>query len=504
MRNVERPLPYSYAKSHQVLLRHYENSTNDAGSLATSQSYECLYTKLPETAVISELTRYTHGQIVFTAIEPDQFQEAMTNAYREQSELGEGLNASLSDSLDLQKFSESIAETHDLLSEQNDAPIIRLLNAILTEAVTAQASDIHIEVFQTVLSVRFRIDGALRNVFQPPQLVAKQLASRVKVMARLNIAEKRLPQDGRMAVHVAGKPVDIRVSTMPTNHGERIVLRLLEKKVERLSLENLGASQDQCALLHQLLSSPHGMLLVTGPTGSGKTTTLYAALSHLNTEDRNVLTIEDPVEYDLEGIGQTQVEPKIDMTFARGLRAVLRQDPDVVMVGEIRDHETAEIAIRASMTGHLVLSTLHTNTAVGAITRMIDLGVEPFLLSDAIVGVIAQRLVRVLCDTCKQPDNGKISVIESSLNDTSLVIQPYKASGCSKCYQTGYRGRTAIYEIIRIGKALRQDIVNGATEAQLQTSAQRFYPTLQLDGYRKVANGITSYEEVMRISSLSQ
>jgi general secretion pathway protein E len=376
-----------------------------------------------------------------------------------------------------------------------------LLNAVLTEAVNAQASDLHIETFKETLSIRFRVDGVLRHALTPPRHIAQLLVSRVKVMSQLDIAEKRVPQDGRMSVHVAGKLIDIRISTLPTNHGERIVLRLLEKQMDRLNLEHLGTSAAQTVKLKALLRAPHGILLVTGPTGSGKTTSLYAALSHLNDGSRNILTIEDPVEYDLEGIGQSQVNHKIDMNFARGLRAILRQDPDVVMVGEIRDKETAEIAIQASMTGHLVLSTLHTNTAIGAIARLLDIGIEPFLLSSSLLGVVAQRLVRVLCVECKEPYTPESGEVAALTRDTLGDIQFYHAPGCDACHQTGYRGRTAVYEIITADAEFRRQIYSGASEAELTKSAHERSRSLQQDSLDKVLSGITSVEEVLRVTT---
>ncbi len=309
----------------------------------------------------------------------------------------------LDEDLDLFEVAQQLPEPSDLLESDDDAPIIRLINAVLTEAVKENASDIHIEPFENRLVVRFRVDGVLREVLQYRRAVAPLIVSRIKVMSKLDIAEKRLPQDGRISLRIAGRAVDVRVSTLPSGHGERVVMRLLDKQAGRLDLNHLGMASESQKTIDELIHKPHGIILVTGPTGSGKTTTLYAALERINDNSRNIMTVEDPIEYYIDGIGQTQVNTKVDMTFARGLRAILRQDPDVVMVGEIRDLETAEIAVQASLTGHLVLSTLHTNTAVGAVTRLRDMGVEPFLLSSSLIGVLAQRLVRVLCKHCKQP-----------------------------------------------------------------------------------------------------
>ena len=328
------------------------------------------------------------------------------------------------------------------------------MNAILTRAVREGASDIHLEPYESRLAVRFRVDGVLREVLDPPRALAPVLAARVKVMAQLDIAERRLPQDGRISLRVAGRAVDVRVSTIPSGHGERVVLRLLDKDQARLDLTQLGMPSNVESALSDIVSNPHGVLLVTGPTGSGKTTTLYALLSLLNDQSRNIMTVEDPIEYYIDGIGQTQVNRKVDMSFARGLRAILRQDPDAVMIGEIRDLETAEVAVQASLTGHLVLSTLHTNTAVGAVTRLRDMGVEPFLLSSSLTGVLAQRLVRVLCEDCKQPHE-----LDTQERELLQVADPpnvvWQAGGCESCAGTGYRGRTGAFELVRVDETLR-------------------------------------------------
>jgi general secretion pathway protein E len=348
------------------------------------------------------------------------------------------------------------------------------------------------------LSIRFRVDGVLREVLEPPRQIASLLCSRIKVMAQLDIAEKRLPQDGRIALKVANRPVDIRVSTLPSGHGERVVMRLLDKQAGRLNLEHLGMERSERKRLETMVQKPHGIILVTGPTGSGKTTTLYAMLSVLNDTKRNILTVEDPVEYDLDGIGQTPVNTKVDMTFAKGLRAILRQDPDVVMVGEIRDSETAQIAVQASLTGHLVLSTLHTNSAVGAITRLQDMGVEPFLLSSTLLGVISQRLVRKLCPECKtetQLDPEQMNGFTVTPEDTI-----YKANGCSHCLQTGYRGRTGIYEMIEVDEALSVMIHDGVSQPKLEAYSRQKSFSLRHDGIRKVRLGETTMDEVFRVT----
>ncbi|MFO0101285.1 MAG: type II secretion system ATPase GspE, partial [Betaproteobacteria bacterium] len=388
--------------------------------------------------------------------------------------------------VDLSRLMQDIPEVEDLLESEDDAPIIRMINALLTQATRDGASDIHIEAFETYSLVRFRVDGTLRDVVRPKRALHAALVSRIKIMAQLDIAEKRLPQDGRITLRVGGKAVDVRVSTLPTGHGERVVLRLLEKDLSRLTLESLGMSERTLKTFDALIHQPHGIILVTGPTGSGKSTTLYGAIRRLDHATTNIMTVEDPVEYDIAGIGQTQVNPKIDMSFARALRAILRQDPDVVMIGEIRDLETAQIAVQASLTGHLVLATLHTNDSASAVTRLVDMGVEPFLLSSSLLGVLAQRLVRKLCPHCKQPDpNG----------------QGWRPVGCPAGAHTGYLGRTGIYEMLIVDDAVRQLVHPGANDGDIRRTAERagMLP-MRSDGMRWVAGGVTSQEEVLRVT----
>jgi len=419
------------------------------------------------------------------------YETASADTMQMMDDLGEGLDLAHLD----------LPEPQDLLESQDDAPIIRLINVLLTEAIKQNASDIHIEPFENRLLVRFRVDGVLREVLQPPRVMAPLLVSRIKVMAKLDIAEKRLPQDGRISLRIAGRAVDVRVSTLPSGHGERVVMRLLDKQAGRLDLEQLGMPAELRDHIDELIHRPHGIILVTGPTGSGKTTTLYAALSRLNNATRSILTVEDPIEYYIDGIGQTQVNTKVDMSFARGLRAILRQDPDVVMVGEIRDLETAEIAVQASLTGHLVLSTLHTNTAVGAVTRLRDMGVEPFLLSSSLIGVMAQRLVRLLCPHCRRP-------YEASQRDCELMgIDPenppviHGPGGCERCKDTGYIGRGGVFELVLVDDRMRALIHEGANEQALEALARRRTPSLRHDGIRRVLAGETSLEEVLRVSA---
>jgi general secretion pathway protein E len=407
----------------------------------------------------------------------------------------------LGDALNLADLMHELPKAEDLLEKQDDAPIIRLLNALLSEAIKEGASDVHIETFEDHVTIRFRVDGILRGVLEPPRVLAPLIISRIKVMARLDIAEKRLPQDGRITLRIGGRAVDVRVSTMPTNHGERAVLRLLDKQSARLDLAELGMDPVTLGLFTKLLAKPHGIILVTGPTGSGKTTTLYAGLTILNDKKRNILTVEDPIEYDLVGIGQTQVNTKIDMTFAKGLRAILRQDPDVVMVGEIRDLDTAQIAIQASLTGHLVLSTLHTNSAIGAITRLDDMGVEPFLLASSLTGVLAQRLIRLLCPHCKKCEKASLSECELlgvSVDAAPMICHPV---GCELCRHSGYLGRSGVYELIAIDDTLSTMIHDRASEQKMRKYARGLFPSIRQDGYSHVLKGNTSLEEVLRVTS---
>ncbi|MGK0499966.1 MAG: general secretion pathway protein E, partial [Oceanicoccus sp.] len=394
----------------------------------------------------AELRRFLQQPFNCQQLAEEDFDQQMAAAYERDSSEAMQMVENLGDEIDLTSLANAVQETEDLMEQEGDAPIIRLINAVLAEAVKESASDIHIETFEKRLLIRFRIDGVLREAVEPRRELAPLLISRIKVMAKLDIAEKRVPQDGRISLKIAGREIDVRVSTMPSNNAERVVLRLLEKQAGGLSLNALGMPRLRDQQFNRLLNRPHGIILVTGPTGSGKTTTLYAGLSAINNSSRNILTVEDPIEYNLEGIGQTQVNTKADMTFARSLRAMLRQDPDVVMVGEIRDLETAEIAVQASLTGHLVLSTLHTNTAVGSITRLRDMGVEPFLLATSLIAVMAQRLVRVLCATCKEeqiPSVLEREFLSDLLEEESKIYVPV---GCDHCNNLGYKGRTGIYE----------------------------------------------------------
>ncbi|MBI1422780.1 MAG: type II secretion system protein GspE [Gammaproteobacteria bacterium] len=483
-------LSYSYAKRHGVIV-----------TQISPREVEVIFRKGGSNIPLLELRRHYKRPITPTLVDDKEFDKHLQQNYETSSsssamEMIEGLG----DEMDLSSIAQELAEPEDLLETEDDAPIIRLINALLAQAVKENASDIHIEPFENRLLVRLRIDGVLREVLQPPRALAPLIISRVKVMAKLDIAEKRLPQDGRISFRIAGHPVDVRVSTLPSGHGERVVLRLLDKQAGRLDLTQLGMDPEVQETLDQMVHRPHGIFLVTGPTGSGKTTTLYAALGRLNDTSRNIMTVEDPIEYYIDGIGQTQVNTKVDMSFARGLRAILRQDPDVVMVGEIRDVETVEIAIQASLTGHMVFSTLHTNTAIGAITRLRDMGVEPFLLSSTIIGVLAQRLVRLLCPHCKRPhvpDTSECDLLGLSPEDPPILFEP---TGCEKCNFLGYRGRTGIYELIEVDNQMRAMIHDKAGEHQLEMYARQNWPSIRQDGLRRILAGDTSLEEVLRVT----
>lgn len=478
-----KPLPFGFARRFGVLL--------DDGLLVVRSD-----TPL---SAIAEARRLSDHEWPLQVLAGDAFAERLAQAYSDGQSAAEQVAQGLDEELDLLSLADQVPQAADLLEQQGDAPIVRLINALLSEAVREKASDVHLETFEHTLTVRMRVDGQLREMLKPRRELATLLVSRIKVMARLDIAEKRVPQDGRMALRLAGHEVDVRVSTLPSAHGERVVLRLLDKQAGRLQLARLGMAPPTLAALQQLLGKPHGIFLVTGPTGSGKTTSLYAALTHLNDQTRNILTVEDPIEYHLPGIGQTPVNPKVEMTFARSLRAILRQDPDVVMVGEIRDGETAEIAVQASLTGHLVLSTLHTNSAIGAITRLVDMGVDAYLLASSLVGVLAQRLLRTLCPACKTAVVADAEVCRRLGLDPDQALQVFRAAGCDQCRQ-GYRGRIGIYELVNITPALSALIHQGANEQVLVAEARRASPSLFEDGRRLVLEGLTSVDELLRVT----
>ncbi len=400
-----------------------------------------------------------------------------------------------------------IEDNTDLLDDTSDAPIIRLVNHIISQSSKARASDIHIEPYQDSFRVRYRVDGILYDLLTPPKRIQAPLISRIKVMSKLNIAEKRLPQDGRFDVKIGDQEIDVRVSTLPTSFGERVVLRLLNKSGSFLELSELGLIPERMALLKTLVKSPNGIILMTGPTGSGKTTTLYAILSSINNPDINIITVEDPIEYQLQGISQIQVNAKIDLTFARGLRSIVRQDPDVILIGEIRDKETADIAVQSALTGHLVFSTLHTNDSASAITRLVDIGVEPFLISSSVIAVAAQRLVRVLCNECKKtyfPGQAALETLGLSMNQIAEKFPNpsfYRAQGCEHCFNTGYKGRLGIFEIMVLNDSLKSLILKTHDSNQIKhTALEHNMITLHQDGIQKVLNGITTMEEVLRVT----
>ena len=479
-------LPYGFARRRGVVVRPLAN-----GGL------ECRHRMPLGLETILEVQRLFGPGVVFHPLDDNAFETALQEHYRDSATDAAGLaDAAQSD---LASLADSAAAVDDLLDQRDDSPVIRLINALLLEAVKEGASDIHVETQEKRVVVRFRVDGVLRDIVEPKRALAPLLVSRIKVMARLDIAEKRVPQDGRVTLRVGGHEVDVRVSTIPSQHGERVVMRILDRESARLDLAELGMSARDIELFQRLLDRPHGMLLVTGPTGSGKTTSLYAALNRMNDRKRNIMTVEDPIEYELEGIGQTQVNSRTELTFARGLRAILRQDPDIIMVGEIRDQETAEVAVRSSMTGHFVLSTLHTNSAVGSVTRLLDMGVERYLLAPMLVGLVAQRLVRRLCAACRAPDVAT-DADQALLGGAIEAGEPlYRAVGCPRCHGEGYRGRTGLYEIVAIDERMQKLIHDGASEAALIEAARAAGPSIWDDGVAKAKAGLTSVEEIARV-----
>lgn len=473
-------LPYSFARQHGAIL-------DDNGI--------CILRQGATVTTLAEVQRIAGIGLQFDLVLPEVFEARLATVYRDNA--SDASDAAGEDG-DLASLADNTAVVDDLLDQSEDAPVIRLINALLLEAIKENASDIHIETQERKLVVRFRIDGILQTMVEPKRALAPLLVSRIKVMARLDIAEKRLPQDGRVSLRVGGHEVDVRVSTIPSQYGERVVLRLLDRNATRLGLDRLGMSARDNAVFRQLLSRPDGMLLVTGPTGSGKTTTLYAALDHLNDKSRNIMTVEDPIEYSIDGVGQMQVKAQTDLSFARGLRAILRQDPDVILVGEIRDRETAGVAVESAMTGHLVLTTLHTNTAIGAVARLIDMDVERFLLAPMLLGVVAQRLIRRLCTDCRYPDTA--TQADADLVEGLLPGEPvFRAQGCAACNHQGYRGRAGLYEVIAITRELEVLIHSGASEAELTQAARADGPGLVADGLRQIRAGLTTVDDVARV-----
>lgn len=476
-------VPYVFARQHGILV------------LAGESGLHVLFRDGGDVAALAEVRRKLGMLQAVEPVSPGEFEARLAEAYTNPEDNAAEIVADAGQDIDLTQMISELPAVEDLLESQDDAPIIRMINALLTQAVRQAASDIHIEPYERHSVVRFRRDGSLLDIAQPHRALHAAMASRIKIMANLDIAEKRLPQDGRIALRLAGRQVDVRVSTLPTTHGERIVLRLLDKAGGQRGLDGLGMAADTERAFAGLLSQPNGILLVTGPTGSGKSTTLYAALQTMDAKTRNIVTVEDPVEYDLPGVGQIQVNSRIELTFSRALRAILRQDPDVIMIGEIRDLETAQIAVQASLTGHLVLATLHTNDAASAVTRLIDMGIESFLLASTLRGVLAQRLVRKLCPACRRESSGSV------VGQAELPEVTWRAVGCPECSRTGYAGRTGVYELITIDDALQQLIYNGADEAKIRVCAQASGArNLYEDGQRLVASGLTSAEELLRVT----
>ena len=485
-----RRVPYPFAKAHGVLLL----------ELGEREAVVCLREGARAQA-LAELRRVLGVPLRVGAIErAEPFERRLAEAYTQANRSAAYVAGNLEQDMDLSRLVQEMPKVEDLLDSENDAPIIRMINVLLTQALRQGASDIHIEPYETRSAVRFRLDGTLQNVAEPHRALHAAMLSRIKIMANLDIAEKRLPQDGRISLRLAGRQVDVRVATLPTGFGERAVLRLLDKEGGKLELTALGMEDGTLAQIDHLIHQPHGIVLVTGPTGAGKTTTLYAALSRIDSLGLNIMTVEDPIEYELDGVSQTQVNPRIDMTFARALRSILRHDPDVIMIGEIRDLETAQIAVQASLTGHLVLATLHTNDAVSATTRLVDMGVEPYLLSSSLLGVLAQRLVRKLCKACRIPCRpGTVDVAELGGQFAGEAL--FGPGGCAACNGTGYAGRTGIYELLVVDDEAKRLIHEGATEHLLRAHVLgKGMRGLRQDGLRWALSGATSLEEVVRVT----
>jgi len=487
-------LPYAFAKSQGIIL-----GADGGGAV------EAFIHPGTRATALAEARRALGVRLHPVQLDAAQFEKKLAESYSQSDQTVAEVADDIGQELDLSRLVQELPPIEDLLESADDAPIIRMINALFTQAVREGASDIHIEPFEQHSAVRFRIDGVLRDVIRPHRMLHAPMISRIKIMARLDIAEKRLPQDGRIGIRIGGKAIDVRVSTVPAGHGERVVLRLLAKNPERMVLDVLGMAPDTLSHIDEMIHRPHGIVLVTGPTGSGKTTTLYSALSRLDATRINIMTVEDPVEYELPGIGQMQVNARIDLTFAKALRSILRQDPDVIMIGEIRDLETAQIAVQASLTGHLVLATLHTNDTASAVTRLVDMGVEPFLLASSLIGVLAQRLVRRLCPACKrayEPDAAEIAEFAGTAAPSVL----YRAPGCSQCMNTGYSGRMGIYELLEITDDLKRMIHERVSDQAIRDYARDHAPgdrrirNLREDGLRWVRGGESTLEEILRVT----
>ena len=479
-------LPYAFDRDFGVVMRLVDNQV------------EACFKEAPALSTVLEIQRLISTQFAPVKLTEEEFDNLLSDTYQNDSSEAQRIASNMGDDVEDLSLADELNKA-DLLDNSENSPMVRFINAMLAQAVKEEASDIHVEPYENKLVIRFRVYGVLHENIVLERKFTPYLISRIKVMSKMDISEKRIPQDGRISLIVGGKQVDVRVSTIPTSYSERIVMRILDKNSVRLNLRELGLTPAISNEIEKLIRMPHGIILVTGPTGSGKSTTLYAAISDINSKERNILTVEDPVEYDLEGIGQTPVNPKVDMTFARALRAILRQDPDVVMIGEIRDHETAEIAVQASLTGHLVLSTLHTNTAVGAITRLKDMGIEPFLLSTSLLAVLAQRLVRTLCKNCRE--ESVTTPHEMELMGLTEPRRIYRACGCSDCNNTGYRGRCGIHELVEVNDDVRLAIHGPDGELGIEKVVRPYTPTIRQDGFSKVLAGMTTIEEVMRVTS---
>ncbi len=482
-------LPYDFVKENNVIVSETQN-----GYLVTSPK------KLSKN-IYQEVQRYLNSSFKFELCDPEKFNEILTNSFASTNHQND-ISEELSDEFDLQDFAGSINATEDLLSGNNDTPIIKLINGIISQAIKSRASDIHFEPYEDHIAIRFSIDGILKEILRQDSKIASVLISRIKIISGLDISERRLPQDGRVSLSLGDKSVDVRVSSLPSSYGERIVLRILDKQAAQINIDDLGLPSKILANYKTSLKNPEGIILFTGPTGSGKTTTLYAGLRYLSDSSQNILTVEDPIEYTLNGIGQTQVNNKTGYTFAKGLRAILRQDPDIVMVGEMRDIETAQIGIQSSLTGHLVLSTVHTNSAVAAITRLRDMGIESFLLASSLRTIISQRLVRRLCPHCKTKDKPSIKSVDIFGLDKNKSV--YSAKGCDECNHTGYQGRIAIAECIQIDKTLKDFIHNNASENEISEYVFKDNQSIDQASVDLITSGVTSCEEIIRINNIQE
>ena len=490
IKNISDIFPYDFVRENEVI-----------ASFDNSSGYAVISPNKLTSDLYHEIQRYLKSNFTFTLCNSDDFNELLTNSFSIDSG-SSNISEELSDEFDLQTFAGSIATTEDLLSGSNDTPIIKLINGIISQAIKSRASDIHFEPYEKKLVVRFRVDGILKEILSQDSKISSVLISRIKIISGLDISERRLPQDGRVSLSLGDKSIDVRVSTLPSSYGERVVLRLLDKQSAQINIEDLGLPSKILSNYKSSLKNPEGIILFTGPTGSGKTTTLYAGLRFLSDSSQNILTVEDPIEYTLNGIGQTQVNTKTGYTFAKGLRAILRQDPDVVMVGEMRDVETAQIGIQASLTGHLVLSTVHTNSAIAAITRLRDMGIESFLLASSLRTIISQRLVRRLCKKCKYEEVASSQAVNLFNLDQGIGI--WNSKGCNECSNTGYQGRIAIAECIQLDKKLKEMIHNRESENVISEYVFKDNQSIDEASRDLLISGITSCDELIRVGNLQE